>query len=307
MKKSDITPSVVACLIKSQFPLWAEMPITPVDQDGWDNTTYRLGTEMLVRLPSADAYSAQVDKEHRWLPYLAEHLPLPIPQPLAKGSAACGFPRAWSIYRWLPGVGATVDNVTDPVEFARCLGEFLNDLYAIPSAAGPPPGQHNFFRGASPEIYDDQTRQAVDVLEDDLDASAVMSVWETSLSSSWQGQPVWLHGDVTPSNLLVTDGRLSAVIDFGTMAVGDPACDLTMAWTFFDDLSRRMFRDAVGFDSGTWARARGWALWKALITHVEATEASQSAARVAGMSFGWRKNALSVIDEVIADHAACTR
>lgn len=302
MRKGDITPSVVECLIRSQFPDWADRPVVAVEQHGWDNTTYRLGAEMSVRLPSGDPYVAQVEKEHRWLPYLAEHVPLPIPEPLAKGSPGCGFPRPWSVYRWLPGEPATVDNVIDLSDFAVSLGRFLNALYSVPPADGPTPGRHNFFRGAPLETYDDETRQAVDLLADDVDADATVAVWEASLSAPWQGEPVWFHGDVTGSNLLVEGGRLSAVIDFGIMAVGDPACDLTIAWTFFDGASRDVFRDTVDCDEPTWTRARGWALWKALITHLETVEDGPTAAQVAQSRFGWSRGARGVIEEVIDDH-----
>lgn len=301
MDKADLTPSVVACLVASQCPRWADLPVTPLEQDGWDNATYRLGSEMSVRLPSGEPYAAQVEKEHRWLPYLAGRLPLPIPRPLAKGEPGCGFPRPWSVYGWLPGEAVAADNVAQPVEFARCLAAFLKALYAVPPAAGPPPGPHNFFRGGSLRVYDHETRQAVDLIGDEVDAGAVLTVWESSLASSWGREPVWIHGDVTASNLLVVDGRLSGVIDFGTMAVGDPACDLTIAWTFFDGPDRHAFRRAVGLDDATWARARGWALWKALITHAEAIPEGPAATRVAGLRFGWRRNARAVIADVIAD------
>lgn len=304
VEKADITPSVVECLVRSQFPEWARLPVTAVGQDGWDNTTYRLGAEMSVRLPSGESYVAQVEKEHRWLPYLVEHLPLPVPQPLAMGAPGCGFPWPWSVYRWLPGEPATVDNVGDRSEFARSLGRFLNALYAVPPAGGPMPGRHNFFRGASLETYDAETRQAVALLVEDIDADATIAVWEASLSASWQGEPVWFHGDVTGANLLVEDGRLSAVIDFGTTGVGDPACDLTVAWTFFDGASREAFCETIGCDEQTWARGRGWALWKALITHANAVQGGPTAARVAENRFGWRHNARGIIEAVVADYEA---
>lgn len=301
MDRADITPSIARCLVETQFPQWAGLPIRPVDHAGWDNTTFRLGDDLSVRLPSADNYSAQVDKEHRWLPVLAEHLPLPIPHPLAKGAPGCGFPRPWSVYRWLPGAHATVERVASMPEFARELGEFLTALYAAPTAGGPQPGQHNFHRGASPEKYDAQTREAVAYLAGQIDAATATEVWEASLAP-WHGRPVWLHGDLSASNLLVTEGRLSAVIDFGTAAVGDPACDLAIAWTFFAGASRQIFRDSVPLDEQAWARGRGWTLWKALITLAEAVRSNPGTADRAGLQFGWRQNARAVVEDVLADH-----
>ncbi|MDQ6743652.1 MAG: phosphotransferase, partial [Candidatus Dormibacteraeota bacterium] len=138
MHRAEISAALVSRLVAAQFPRWAELPVTPVELDGWDNTTFRLGDEMSVRLPSADRYVAQVDKEQRWLPVLAPQLPLPIPEPLAKGLPSSGFPRAWSIYRWLDGEPATPENVSNPVGLATRLADFLVALYRIDPSGGPP-------------------------------------------------------------------------------------------------------------------------------------------------------------------------
>ena len=144
MDKGDITPAVAARLVATQFPQWADLAVVPVALDGWDNTTFRLGEDLSVRLPSADAYVAQVKKEHRWLPILAPHLPLPIPEPVALGRAGGGFPRPWSIYRWIEGDHASVDRIANLTVFAADLAGFLAALYAIDPSDGPPPGTHNF-------------------------------------------------------------------------------------------------------------------------------------------------------------------
>jgi aminoglycoside phosphotransferase (APT) family kinase protein len=302
MKKAAITPALAARLVAAQFPHWAELPVTPVELDGWDNTTFRLGDELSVRLPSADVYSAQVDKEHRWLPVLAPQLPLAIPEPLAKGVPGCGFPRPWSVYRWLAGEHATVERVDDPTAFAADLAGFLGALYAIDPTGGPAPGQHNFWRGGSLATYDSETREAISALRGEIDANAATEAWEAALAATWHGPPVWIHGDVTAANLLVVAGRLSAVIDFGCSAVGDPACDLTIAWTFFSGESRGAFQDGLPLDEGTWARGRGWALWKALITLV-AVKAGGAERDVAALRFGWRLSSRQVIEEVLAEHS----
>jgi len=266
MNKADITPDFVARLIAEQFPEWADLPVTPVAVDGHDNTTLRLGDEMSVRLPSADGYMAQVEKEQRWLPALASELPLPIPQPLAKGEPTPAFRPPWSVYRWLEGETASHRRVSDLERFAIDLAGFLSALYRIDPTGGPRPGMHNFFRGGDLATYDGETRDAIDALGDEVDGPAATATWETARAARWDGAPVWIHGDVFASNLLVDEeGRLAAVIDFGCTGIGDPACDLTIAWTFLEGESREAFRTGLALDEATWARARGWALWKALI------------------------------------------
>ena len=261
----QIHSDLVHHLIQTQFPHWAELPIRAVEHQGWDNRTFRLGDELAVRLPSAEAYVAQVAKEQYWLPRLAPQLPLPIPAPVAKGQPAADYPWNWSIYRWLPGEPAALAKINDLPAFAGDLGRFLHQLYKLDPAGGPPPGPHNFFRGGPLTVYHDETQRAILTLEEQIDAAAATSIWRTALDAAWDERPVWLHGDIAASNLLVYEGDLSAIIDFGCSAVGDPACDLTIAWTFLDEVGQDAFVYAVQRSSAEWARARGWALWKALI------------------------------------------
>ena len=265
----NIDTLLVRRLVATQFPQWADLPVRPVQFDGWDNRTFRLGDDMSVRLPSAEGYASQVAKEHRWLPQLAPHLPLPIPVPLALGAPAEGYPWPWSVRRWLEGEIATVAAIADRPQFARALAEFLLALQRIDATGGPPAGLHNNFRGGSLAVYDGETRQALAALEGLIDTGAAAAVWAVALAATWRGSPVWVHGDMAAGNLLVRDGRLSAVIDFGCSGVGDPACDLTIAWTFLADESREVFRSAAAADNAMWARARGWALWKAMKTLAE--------------------------------------
>jgi aminoglycoside phosphotransferase (APT) family kinase protein len=308
MEKADITPEFVSDLVAAQFPRWARLPVTPVELDGWDNTTFHLGEGMSVRLPSAERYAPQVDKEHRWLPVLARELPLAIPEPLARGVPGSGFPRPWSIYRWLEGDPATVERITNLVEFATELAGFLTAFHRIDPSGGPPPGTHNFFRGGPLTTYDAETRNAIAALGSQIDTEGAQEVWDAALGATWNGSPVWVHGDVSASNLLVEGGRLSAVIDFGGLAVGDPACDLTIAWTFFSAESREAFREALPLDGATWARGRGWALWKALITWVGAAkEGGGEAAAAAGLRFGWRWTGRQVIEALLAEHQGARR
>jgi aminoglycoside phosphotransferase (APT) family kinase protein len=287
----DMDESLVWQLVATQFPQWAELPIRPVERDGWDNRTFHLGDHMAVRLPSAAAYIHQVEKEHKWLPKLAPLLPLQIPVPLAKGVPAHGYPWHWSIYRWLEGETATVENIRDLPEFATTLAEFLIALQQIDILDGPQPGSHNFFRGGSLTSYDGETRQAIRALGDTIDSRAATRVWESALATPWCGPPVWFHGDVSAGNLLIRNGALCAVIDFGCSGVGDPACDLSIAFTLFNAESRQALRRALPLDDATWARGRGWALWKALLSACRSSEHSANG-----------KSARRVINEVLADH-----
>ncbi len=269
VSKGSVNVDLVTRLIAAQFPEWADLPVRPVDVSGWDNRTFRLGEDMSVRLPSAAGYVAAVEKEQRWLSHLAPHLPLPIPVPLGKGVPGQGYPWPWSVNRWLTGETATLDRIDDLTRFAEDLSAFLIALEAVHPTGGPIAGAHSFYRGASLAVYDDETRRAITTLGDRIDAAAATVVWDDALAATWNGPPVWFHGDVAFGNLLVQDGRLAAVIDFGTSGVGDPACDVVIAWTLLSGESRAAFRAALPLDDATWTRGRGWAIWKALITLAE--------------------------------------
>ncbi|KQV31702.1 aminoglycoside phosphotransferase [Rhizobium sp. Root1203] len=287
-----IDTALVRRLVGQQFPEWSTLPVKPVAFGGWDNRTFHLGDRMTVRLPSAARYAEQVAKEQRWLPILAPQLPLPIPSPLAMGVPDEIYPWPWSVYEWREGETARVERIEDLTEFALTLAAFLDALQRADATGGPLPGPHNFHRGAPLHVYDAETRRALLDLEGRIDVNAATEVWEAALSSTWRMPPVWFHGDVANGNLLVENGRLSAVIDFGTSGIGDPACDLAIAWHLFEGESRKAFRDARPLDNGTWARGRGWTLWKALIV-----AAGMAGANESGVDRSWR-----VIDDVLADH-----
>ena len=264
--RAGIDAALVRRLIAQQFPQWADLPVTPVEVDGWDNRTYRLGAGLTARLPTHASYVAAVDKEHTWLPVLGPRLPVEIPTAIAKGEPGDGYTHPWAIRRWIDGRTASADTVTDLPGFARSIAEFIRALQDVDPTGGPLAGAHSFHRGGPPAYYHDETIEALAALKGRIDTDLAREVWDAALATSWDGPPVWFHGDIANGNLLVRDGRLSAVIDFGTSGVGDPACDLVIAYTFFSGASRAAFREAVDQDAGTWARARGWALWKALIT-----------------------------------------
>ena len=260
-----IDTSLVEQLIAEQFPRWAHDSVVPVEEQGNDNRTFRLGDELSVRLPSAERYASHVGIEHEWLPRLSGQLPLPIPTPVGRGRPGCGYAWSWSVNRWLQGQPASLDRIGDLVTFADDLADFLGRLRSLDAAGAPSPGPHNFFRGGSLAAYDAETRTCIEALTSEIDAVRATGVWETALASSWSEPPVWFHGDVAPDNLLIESGKLCGVIDFGQLAAGDPACDVAIAWTLFSGDSRHAFRTRLAIDDATWARGRGWALWKALL------------------------------------------
>jgi aminoglycoside phosphotransferase (APT) family kinase protein len=257
--------SLVGRLIEAQFPRWADLPIEPVRDRGTDNALYRLGDELVVRLPRISQATLALDKESRWLPRLAPLLPLAVPIPLRKGVPTDGYPWDWSVYRWLDGEAATVEPIADLVQAASDLARFIAALQRVDSADGPPPGEHNGFRGEPLAARDKGVRTAIAALADEIDVGAVTAVWEAALREPvWHRPPVWIHGDLDARNLLVVEGRISAVIDFGCLGVGDPACDVMVAWKVLSGDSRETFRAALSVDDATWVRSRGWALSQAL-------------------------------------------
>jgi aminoglycoside phosphotransferase (APT) family kinase protein len=289
----DIDASLVRRLITAQFPQWAELRIEPIVSTGTDNAIYRLGHDMAVRLPRVERVTRQLDKEHEWLPRLAPRLPFAIPVPRARGNPGEGYPWSWSVSRWLEGENAMVARVGEPCQAATDLARFVTALQRIDPAGGPPPGEHNFGRGVPLAQRDDPTREAIRALDGIIDSAAVTAAWDADLRApAWRGPPVWIHGDLSPGNLLFVEGRLSAVIDFGGLGVGDPACDLMIAWTLFSGESRAAFRAALPVDDATWARGRGWALSWALIFIPYYLRTNP-----VGVRDAWR-----TIDEVLADH-----
>src|SRR5258708_10980104 len=260
-----IDETLVRALVSDQFAKWAHLPIRRVARGGWDNRSFQLGDDMVVRLPSAAPFAAQVEKEQRWLPVLASSLSYPIPTPLGLGTPARGYPWKWSIYRWLGGENVEPTSVADSTAFATDVAAFLAELHRIEATEGPQPGPHNFYRGGTLSTYDAEVRESIGRLESQIDTDAATAMWESAIRTVWVGTPIWVHGDISLGNLLMLDGRLTGVLDFGSLAVGDPACDLSIAWTVFRGEARRAFRARLQFDAGTWLRARAWVLWKALI------------------------------------------
>ena len=257
--KSKITLSLVSDLIAEQFSQWSNLSIESVAMSGIDNRTFRLGSEMLVRLPSAEGYVDQVKKEQKWLPVLSSNLSFRIPEPLAMGQPSKSYPWNWSIYRWIEGESANTLNINDLNlhSIASSSAEFLNELHQINVSGAPVGGLHNYYRGCPLAVYDAETRTLIHQLQELIPKNASTTVLEKALKSKWSKPSVWVHGDLASGNILVKNGLLAAIIDFGCMGVGDPACDLVIAWTFLMGESRRVFRSSLNLDADTWARARG--------------------------------------------------
>jgi aminoglycoside phosphotransferase (APT) family kinase protein len=288
----------VRCLVAQQFPQWASLPVQPVADGGWDNWTFHLGPGMLVRLPSASEYALAVEKEHRWLPLLAPRLPLAVPVPLGKGEPGAGYPYSWSVYQWLGGEPASAGRVADPVRFAVDLAGFLTALQSIDPADGPRPGKHNWFRGGTLRTYDGQARAALARLDGHIDAGLAREIWDSALDARWDGAESWFHGDVAAGNLLLSDGQLAAVIDFGTCGVGDPACDLAIAWTLLTAEGRQAFRERLPADEPEWTRGRGWALWKTLTTCARTLRDNDEEEAARGRH---------ILDQIFSEYAAVGR
>jgi aminoglycoside phosphotransferase (APT) family kinase protein len=253
--------SLVRRLLAAQFPQWAALPIGRVESYGTDHAIYRLGDEMAVRLPRIEWATGQVDKEQRWLPLFAPRLPLAVPVPLAVGEPGEGYPWRWCVAPWLPGDNPTPDSLADLRQAALDIAAFLRALRRIDATGAPRAGRRNFYRGVPLAVRDEHMRATITALDGEFDSRVRTQAWEMALAApAWDGLPVWLHGDLTPGNLLAVDGRLSAVIDFGCLGAGDPAADLIVAWNLLCGESHDAFRDAMGADDAMWARGMGWAL-----------------------------------------------
>jgi aminoglycoside phosphotransferase (APT) family kinase protein len=262
----EVDDTLVRRLLHVQFPQWADLPLERFHHSGTDNAIYRLGEHLTIRLPRIGWAAGQPEREHRWLPALAPHLPLAIPVPLGLGQPGEGYPWRWSICPWLEGATARVKNLAGIVQAARDLAAFIAGLHQIDATGGPISGPENSGRGVPLAERDAGTRAAIASLHGVIDTRAVSAAWDASLTAAaWPGPPAWVHGDLEPVNMLAYRGRFSAVIDWGCLGVGDPACDLLSAWSLFAGESRAAFRTALGVDDATWGRGRGWALSTALI------------------------------------------
>jgi len=285
----DIGVDLVRRLLGAQFPEWAGLHIEPFPSAGTVNALHRLGDQMAVRLPRLESGVADVEREHYWLPRLAPLLPVPIPLPLGKGTPTADYPWPWSVFRWLDGENPTEGQLINPDALATDLAEFVTAVRRIDLPDGPAA-----YRGGPLTSLDGSTRTSIAQLAGLVDTEGVTAAWDSAMRApDWDGPPVWLHADLMPGNLLTLDGRLSAVIDFGTLGVGDPACDLIPAWNLLPAGAREIFRAALQVDDATWVRGRGRALSMALIQLPYYQHTNPVMAN----------NARYVIQEVLADRA----
>jgi aminoglycoside phosphotransferase (APT) family kinase protein len=261
----DVDEALVRRLVAEQLPHWADLTIELVPDWGTDNALYRLGDDMVVRLPRIPRATLALDKEIAWLPRLAPHVPLAIPVPLAFGEPGDGYPFKWSVYTWLQGETASPERIDDETRAAIDLAQLIAALQRIDAADGPPPGEHNVFRGVPLAVRDGSTRASLAALAGRVDSDAATAAWEEALAApDWPHEPVWVHGDLDSRNLLVAGGRLSGVVDWGCLGVGDPACDVAVVWKMLTADTRDAFRAELAVDDATWARSRGWALSQAV-------------------------------------------
>lgn len=284
----DIDATLVRRLVAAQFPQWADLPVEPVPSTGTVNAIYRLGNDMAVRIPRVERWASDLEKEMHWLPRLAPQLPLAVSEPLAAGNPGEGYPWRWAIYRWLEGDTWAGDRVEDLGEAAVDLAQFITALQRIDTAGAPGPRAY----GSRAAEQDSWVRAAIAASHDIIDTAAVTAAWDAALRApGWDRPPVWVHGDLLAPNVLVAGGRLSAVIDFGGMHVGDPAREIMAAWTLFTGESRDVFRAALSVDDATWARGRGWALTRVVaIPYYLETNPLFAA------------DSLHTVNEVLADH-----
>ncbi|MGV9881432.1 aminoglycoside phosphotransferase family protein [Streptomyces sp. NPDC003006] len=270
----DVRPTIDATLagrlVSAQFPQWAALPLELLDPAGSDHVIYRLGDELSVRLPRHAGAIGQARKESEWLPRLSPHLPLAVPEPVGVGEPGLGYPWPWAVSRWLGGEVATTEALADSPVAAVQLAEFLAALQSCtPSGDFPAEAALPDFTAGSLADRDGATRAAIAEVGGVFDAEAMTALWDSALNApEWDRPPVWFHGDFHTGNLLTVDGRLNAVIDFGELGIGDPACDLTIAFTLMTAESRATFRAALGVDDATWTRGRGWALATGLNAYI---------------------------------------
>ena len=252
----EIDEAVVRRLVVEQFSQWANLPLRRVEPSGTVNAIFRLGDELSVRLPRRDGPTNPGSVELEWLPRLAPQLPVEIPVPVGQGRPGEGYPWFWEIHTWVEGEAVPVKEI-DAFQAARDLAALVRALQEIEPTGGPPPG-----RGVALAERDSAFRYWLERFHGD---PRVSEEWDRALAAPpWDGPPVWHHGDLDCRNWLVRDRRITGVIDWGSMGVGDPACDVMVAWKLHSLAARDAFRDALPSDDATWSRARGWAVSQAV-------------------------------------------
>jgi aminoglycoside phosphotransferase (APT) family kinase protein len=262
--QADIDEDLVRRLVRAQFPRWADLPVKQLASGGTVNAVYRLGDALTVRLPLTAGSVQDIAREMRWLPQLAPALPVTIPTVVASGEPGEGYPWPWAVHEWIDGETPVEGRLASPELIAHDLAGFVKALRSATVEGGPAA-----YRGVPLAGVDQETRQAFEELshtDEPFDIDLATAVWDDALAAPlWTGPACWLHSDLMPSNLLVSGGKLTAVLDFATVGIGDPACDLIPAWNLLPSAARQVFRDAVQADEAMWRRGRGWALSMAAI------------------------------------------
>lgn len=264
----EINVALVRRLIIKQFPEWEALDLSPVSHSGWDNRTFHLGTDMIVRLPSDKKYAPHILKEWSWLPKLRENLSIKIPSPIKLGLPSEDYPWYWLISKWIDGQSMNQISIAniDLHQLAIDLSLFLNELHTIDTTDGP---VLDF--GNNLSDYDHEMQDALPKIQDKKNREIAAELWSEALRSHWNKKPVWVHGDMAIGNILIKNKRLEAVIDFSGLALGDPANDLVVAWSIFTNENRNLFKQHIDMDKQTWCRAMGWVLWKTLCWPVKGT------------------------------------
>lgn len=275
----EINIGLVRKLIDKQFPEFEDMELRPVTKAGWCNGAYRLGDEYLVKFPRAKRYEQGHFAEADWLPYLSRNLNIKIPEYVSMGRPDLDYEWHWSVFKWIEGESAEKLSENAKVQFATDIAKFLKNLWSIKVTDGPRSFDQSFHRGGPLYVYDEESRVALEKVKDLIDYEAVKHLWEKAVNSKLENDPVWVHGDLFPANMLIQNNRLHAVLDFENMCIGDPACDLALTWTFFEGDGRKVFVNELSLDENTWIRGRGWALWKALISLASIKDKQSKAAR----------------------------
>ena len=285
--QADIDTPLVRELLVAQFPQWAALPLEPVDSGGLVNAIYRLGSDLSVRLPLRPSITDEVRREQAKLVALAPFLPVAIPSVEAIGLPTDAFPGEWSVHRWLSGTHPSPDALADPPGLATDLAAFVDAMRRIdlPDRTPAYPGER---RTRAPMVsMDSSTRKAIGELDGMIDTRAALASWQESLTAPYDGREVWVHSDLTPGNLLVsTEGRLTAVLDFETSGVGDPACDLFPVWHLLPANLHDEFRAKLDVDDATWLRGRGRVLSQALIVLADHKDTHPATANYARLVIG---------------------
>jgi aminoglycoside phosphotransferase (APT) family kinase protein len=264
-RRFEVVRELAQLLIDSQFPTWSHLPLIMIDSAGTDNSMYWLGENLAVRFPMSVSAAEQVAKEHKWLPKMSSFA-VAIPKVIGAGRPMKEFPFPWSVMNWIEGNDGTTDIIADWLKTAEDLGQFIREFRRQNTSGAPLAGKHNAFRGTALVNLDKITRDAIDALGELFDKACLLKIWEKAMGvQPWAGPPVWIHGDIHAANIILKNGNIAGIIDFGLMGVGDPACDLAPVWSFLPTHARDRFREAVDVDESTWQRGKGWGLYIGVI------------------------------------------